>query len=217
MRKLGDGDRASIRQLDVFTHTLLIKPLALFAQPADVARLVSILLAAGDVVHGESLGGDRPQVVVTAPFDVLTQHLGAGRLDTGEQVSPATVRRLCCDAMLLPAVLGTAGQPLDLGRERRLFTGPLRRALVLRDGGCAFPTCDRPPRWCAGHHVVPWHDGGTTCLTNAVLLCGFHHRAIHQPGGWTVSVATDGLPTFIPPPWVDANQKPQRNRYHRRQ
>jgi hypothetical protein len=162
-------------------------------------------------------GGDRPQVVVTTDFDTLTQQLGAGRLDTGERLSPATVRRLCCDAMLLPAVLGSTGQLLDLGRERRLFTGPLRRALVLRDGGCAFPACDRPPRWCAGHHVIPWQDGGSTCLANAVLLCHFHHRAIHQPAGWTVFIAGDGLPTFTPPPWVDPEQKPQRNRYHRRE
>jgi hypothetical protein len=127
------------------------------------------------------------------------------------------VRILCCDAMLLPAVLGAAGQPLDLGRERRLFTGPIRRALVLRDGGCAFPQCDRPPRWCAGHHVVGWHEGGTTCLANAVLLCGFHHREIHKPHGWTVHIAPDGFPTFIPPPWIDPDRKPQRNRYHRRE
>jgi hypothetical protein len=162
-------------------------------------------------------GGDRPQIVVTTAYDMLTQQLGAGTLDTGERLSPAAVRILCCDAMLLPAVLGTAGQLLDLGRERRLFTGPIRRALVLRDGGCAFPACDRPPRWCQGHHVVGWHDGGATCLANAVLLCGFHHRAIHQPDGWTVYIAPDGLPTFIPPPRIDPDQKPQRNRYHRRE
>jgi len=163
-------------------------------------------------------GGDRPQVVVTADFDALTQRLTGGRLDTGERVSATAVRLLCCDAMLLPAVLGTAGQVLDLGRERRLFSGPIRRALMLRDGGCAFPACDRPARWCQGHHVVGWQDGGGTCLSNAVLLCGFHHRLIHQPAGWTVYVdPADGLPTFIPPPWVDPQQRPRRNRYHRRQ
>jgi hypothetical protein len=162
-------------------------------------------------------GGDRPQVVVTTAYDVLTKQLGAGTLDTGDRLSPAAVRILCCDAMLLPAVLGTAGQLLDLGRERRLFTGPIRRALVLRDGGCAFPACDRPPRWCDGHHVIGWPEGGPTRLANGVLLCPFHHRAIHQPGGWTVFIAPDGLPTFIPPPWVDPDQKPQRNRYHRRE
>jgi hypothetical protein len=162
-------------------------------------------------------GGDRPQIAVTTDLDVLTRQLGAGRLDTGDRLSPAAVRLLCCDAMLLPAVLGTAGQVLDLGRERRLITGALRRALVLRDGGCAFPHCDRPPRWCQGHHIQGWHDGGTTCLSNAVLLCGFHHREIHSPGGWTVHIAADGLPTFTPPAYVDPDRRPRRNRYHRRE
>jgi hypothetical protein len=163
-------------------------------------------------------GGDRPQVVVTTDYATLTKELGGGTLDTGERLSPAAVRILCCDAMLLPAVLGTAGQVLDLGRERRLFTGPIRRALILRDGGCAFPGCDRPSRWCQGHHIRGWQQNGGTCLSNGVLLCGFHHRLIHQPHGWTVYIAPDdGLPTFIPPPSVDPQQRPRRNKYHRRQ
>jgi hypothetical protein len=155
-------------------------------------------------------------VVVTVPFDVLTHQLGAGTLDTGERVSPAVVRRLCCDASLLPVVLDGAGQPLDLGRERRLITGALRRALALRDKGCAFPGCDRPPRWCDGHHVVHWQDGGPTTLANAVLLCGHHHRLVHQQD-WGVHIAADGLPSFTPPAWIDPDRKPRRNRFHRRE
>lgn len=163
-------------------------------------------------------GGDRPQVVVTTRYEALTQQLGIGTLDTGERLSPTAVRILCCDAMLLPAVLGTAGQVLDLGRERRLFTGSVRRALMLRDGGCAFPSCDRPSRWCHGHHIRGWQDGGETCLSNAVLLCRFHHRLIHRSNGWAVFISSrDGLPTFIPPPWVDPQQRPRRNQFHRRE
>jgi hypothetical protein len=161
-------------------------------------------------------GGDRPQVVVTVDIDHLREETGAATLDDGAVLSPTAARRLACDARILPAVLGSAGQVLDVGRERRLFTGPLRRALVLRDRGCAFPTCDRPARWCEGHHVRSWLDHGPTNLNNAVLLCGHHHRVIHQ-GQWQVQIATDGLPEFIPPSYIDPQQQPRRNTYHRRQ
>ena len=149
-------------------------------------------------------GGDRPQVVVTVPFDPLRRAFGAGVIDTGDRLSADAARRLACDARILPAVLDGAGQPLDLGRERRLFTGPLRRALVLRDGGCAFPGCDRPPRWCDGHHVIHWADGGATSLANAVLLCGHHHRLIHdaRAGGPSTSEPTVARRSSRPRGWT---------------
>jgi hypothetical protein len=122
---------------------------------------------------------------------------------------------MACCAGIIPAVLGTTGQVLDLGRERRLFTGAARRALVLRDGGCAFAGCDRPPRWCDGHHILHWILGGRTDLANGVLLCSHHHRVIHE-GEWLVRIAADGLPEFVPPSWLDPLQTPRRNSFHRR-
>jgi HNH endonuclease len=92
----------------------------------------------------------------------------------------------------------------------RLFVGKTRRLLELRDRGCAFPGCDRPPSWCHGHHIQAWIDGGPTTLANGVLLCGHHHRLIHQ-GAWQVRMAPDGLPEFIPPEWIDRNRNPLRN------
>jgi Domain of unknown function (DUF222)/HNH endonuclease len=160
-------------------------------------------------------GGQRPHVVVTVPFDVLHQSFGAGVLDTGGRLTAEQVRRLACDAQLIPAVLGGDGQVLDLGRTRRLITGPLRRALEVRDHGCAFPGCDRPPRWCHAHHIRSWADGGATNLANSALLCGYHHRIIHR-GHWTIRVGGDGLPEFIPPRYVDPEQRPRRNLYHHR-
>jgi hypothetical protein len=160
-------------------------------------------------------GGEPPQVVVTVPYDVLTGELRRGVLDNGERISPAAARRLACDAQLLPVLLGGAGQPLDLGRSRRLFTGPIRRALVVRDRGCAFPHCDRPARWCDAHHLISWHHGGPTSVANGVLLCRHHHRVIHR-GEWTVQLGADELPDFIPPAHLDPAQHPRRNRYHRR-
>ncbi len=160
-------------------------------------------------------GGQPPQVTVTVPYDLLHQQLGTGTLDTGGRLSPTQVRRLACDAHILPAVLGGDGQVLDLGRSRRLITGALRRALEVRDHGCAFPGCDRPPRWCHGHHIRAWVDGGPTTLDNSVLLCGYHHRVIHR-GHWMIRLAADGLPEFIPPTYVDPQRHPRRNLYHHR-
>lgn len=128
----------------------------------DVCRLA---LASGELPDN---GGDRPQLTVTMPLGNLVNRIGAGMLDDGQSLSPETVRRIACDAAIIPAVLGGQGQLLDLGRERRLFTGPIRRALVLRDGGCAFPGCDRPARWSDGHHIQHWADGGATNLAKVV-------------------------------------------------
>lgn len=160
-------------------------------------------------------GGDRPQLVVTVSLEELVNGVRAGTLETGTPLTPGAVRRLACDAGVLPVVLDGNSQVLDVGRQRRLFTGPLRRALVLRDGGCAFPGCDRPPRWCDGHHIRHWADGGMTALGNAVLLCGYHHRFIHR-GDWTVRLAADGRPEFLPPSWLDPLRTPRRNLYHLR-
>ncbi|WP_374273181.1 DUF222 domain-containing protein [Actinoplanes sp. M2I2] len=144
--------------------------------------------------------------------------LSIGTTDTGLRLSAATMRRLACDARILPFVLGGAGQILDTGRARRLATGPLRRALHLRDQGCAFPDCDRPPRWTDAHHLIPWTSGGPTTLNNLVLLCRHHHRLIHHPGGgWQIRLGPDQHPDFYPPPSIDPLRRPRRNLYHRRQ
>lgn len=160
-------------------------------------------------------GGERPQVVVTMRWQDLRDQVGHGLLDTGDLLTPETVRRLACDAKIIPAVLGGQGQVLDVGRARRLIDGPLRRALVLRDKGCAWPGCDRPPRWADGHHIRHWADDGPTSLDNSVLLCGHHHREVHK-AQWTVRIGADGHPEFQPPKHIDPLQRWRRNRMHRR-
>ena len=77
------------------------------------------------------------------------------------------------------------GQPLDYNRAQRRFTTRQRRALVIRDGGCVFPGCDRKPKWCDAHHLRPWEDDGPTNLDNGCLLCRRHHTLIHHKG-WTL-------------------------------
>ncbi|HYJ69344.1 MAG TPA: DUF222 domain-containing protein [Nocardioidaceae bacterium] len=171
-------------------------------------------LGAGDL---PTRGGEKPHVVVTIGIDQLKSAVGSGLLESGDDLSPETARRLACDAQVIPALLGTDGQPLDLGRTARTFTPAQRRALGLRDGyGCAFPGCDRPIAWCDGHHIRHWIDGGPTDLDNGVLLCCYHHTLIHK-NDWAVRMAVDGRPEFIPPAWVDRDRKPLRNHLHRRE
>lgn len=120
-------------------------------------------------------------VVVTISHDVLQSALRAAGLDTGERLSAGEARRLACAAGLLPVVLGGASQPLDLGRTRRLYTRAQRVALSLRHHTCAAAGCERPFAWTEIHHRRPWSADGGTDLDNAVPLCHFHHRRIHDP------------------------------------
>ena len=97
------------------------------------------------------------------------------------------VRRLACDAVVGRVLLGPDSVVLDLGRTRRLFSPQQRRALAIRDGGCRFPGCHRPAKFTDAHHIRPWTAGGASDLANAVLICRFHHRLVHE-GGWRIEV-----------------------------
>jgi hypothetical protein len=123
-------------------------------------------------------------VVVTLGLDALLSGIGVASLDTGGRISAGEARRLACSAGIIPMVLDGASVPLDLGRERRLFTKHQRVALAHRYGGCAAVNCDRPPAWTETHHDVPWRSGGGTDLGNAIPLCRPHHHMADRPGSW---------------------------------
>lgn len=123
----------------------------------------------------------RATLVVTMTLEALMDALrGVGVLDTGGVVTPSTVRRLACEAGIVPMVLGAPSEVLDLGYTRRLFGPAQRRALAARDQGCSFPGCTVPPAWCEAHHVVHWLHGGRTDVGNGALLCGRHHTVVHR-------------------------------------
>ncbi|MBE8520806.1 DUF222 domain-containing protein [Amycolatopsis sp. H6(2020)] len=157
--------------------------------------------------------GERAHVIVAVSLDDLKSGVGAATLGDTGTITAAEARVHACDAMIIPAVLGHKSEPLNLGRLRRLISAGLRRALFLRDRGCAFPGCHRPPRHCQGHHIRHWADGGRTDLTNLVLMCAHHHRLLHH-SGWQVRIAPDGLPEFLPPVFIDRRRKPRRNNLH---
>jgi hypothetical protein len=109
----------------------------------------------------------------------------------GAAVPLATVQRLACDDWITRLVFDPAGEILEQGRRTRLFSSAQRRAIRVRDGGCVFPGCDRPPEWCDVHHLVPWSQGGPTDITNGAALCRGHHRLVHE-GGWVLWLDEQG-------------------------
>ena len=129
-------------------------------------------------------GGSWVAVVVMMTLEQLTDALeahGICDLDTGGQISAGEARRLACTAGIIPAVLGGKSEVLDLGRRRRLHNRAQRLAMSIRDRGCTAVGCDRPPAMCQAHHDHPWSQGGHTDVVSGRLLCGHHHRRIHDP------------------------------------
>jgi len=174
-------------------------------QAEALADVCGYVLDHGDVPE---TGGHRPHVNVLIRLEDLENRARAGCLDFGGPVAPESLRMLCCDAAVVPIVMNGKGQPLDVGRVTRTIPDGLRRAVAARDRGCAHPGCGRPVSWTHCHHIVPWELGGETTLSNLVMLCAVHHRQIHSTE-WIVRIR-DGLPEFVPPRWIDVEQRPRR-------
>ncbi len=122
-----------------------------------------------------------------------------GTTADGTDLPPGVLRRLACDAEIIPAVLGTRSEILDVGRTHRTVTPALWTALVIRDRHCTFPACHRPPVMCQAHHLTHWVDHGPTALDNLALLCGHHHRTLHHTP-WQIRLNPhDRKPEFKPP------------------
>jgi len=155
-------------------------------------------------------GTGNATVVITIDSDKLASGVGEATLTTGTAVSAGEVRRLACNAGLLPLMLGADSAVLDLGFTKRLFDRHQRIALAVRDRGCIFPGCDRPPAWTEAHHITAWEDGGPTDLANGCLLCSFHHHLVHK-GEWAVVMSADGIPEILPPKRINPHGQPLRH------
>jgi hypothetical protein len=180
-------------------------------RPLPQKRLDALVSIARESLAHDSgrIAGTSVTMTVTVPLDALRTGLGEAQISgIDEPISAATARRLAADAGIIPAVLGSESERLDLGREVRLATESQRRALELRDQGCTWWSCTAPAAWCEVAHIIPWFDGGGTDLDNLILLCPFHHRCFDLEG-WQLEVR-DGVRYFIPPPWVDSAQTPRR-------
>src|SRR5262244_1880901 len=183
------------------------------ARKAD--SLVAICEQAGALAGSpEGLVSDPEscQLVVHIDVGVLTGEEPQGRchLEDGTPISAVVARRLGCDAQVV-AITEREGLPIDVGRSRRLFTKPQRRALQARDGTCRFPGCGVPARRTHLHHLLAWELGGRTDLANAASLCRFHHGRLHE-GHYQIPGSADGelrfetrdvRPIVPPPPRID--------------
>ena len=143
----------------------------------------------------------RPHLNVTATVGTLYEIPGSGaaEIDHGAPVSGVTVGRIACDCSITRHVFDSESVLVELGRQKRVVSPQLRKALEGRDRHCRWPGCTRPGSWCEAHHVVPWTRGGRTNPDNLLLLCSRHHVQVHE-GRWQLVLHPDGHVEVIRPP-----------------
>jgi hypothetical protein len=142
----------------------------------------------------------RTHLQVTTSLETLLGLNGspAAEMEYSLPISSKTVERLACDCSVTRILLGSDSAVIDVGRARRVISGPQSKALRVRDGGCVVPGCERPASWTSGHHVVHWIRGGPTDLPNLCLLCYRHHWMVHERN-WQLVRTDDGRFLMIPP------------------
>jgi hypothetical protein len=141
---------------------------------------------------------------VSVVIDLKTLQSGIHRqsiIHTGTDVDLPieTIRRIACEAKIIPVVLGGDGVVLDLGRSNRLASRQQRRALESMHKTCAIPDCQVPVAQCQPHHINFWHLGGPTDMDNLVPLCAQHHRLVHE-GGWKLTLDSIGRKLHVREP-----------------
>jgi Domain of unknown function (DUF222) len=117
---------------------------------------------------------------------------------------PTLPTEAACDSGAYRVVLGADGEVLDVGRQTNRWPTAIRRAIIVRDRGCVFPGCDRPPSWTDIHHCAPWAEGGGTSVDNGALVCRRHHTFVHRhrwqitiDHGRPVTRRPDGMPHAV--------------------
>ncbi|MGO4591530.1 HNH endonuclease [Paenarthrobacter sp. 2TAF44] len=111
----------------------------------------------------------------------------------------------------------SSGELLAMDSKARLFPPGMRRFIETRDDTCRTPYCDAPIRHI--DHVLPWHNGGATSLSNGAGLCeacnhtkenphwnvktilgGRHELEVNTPTGHTYQSKAPPLPGHPPAP-----------------
>ena len=151
--------------------------------------------ADGEIDFEEAGAGDlAPQktvLVVTVDFDAVSGTLENAGLIDGTPIGEDELRRIACDADIVPTVFSADGQPLYLGRRQRSATHAQKLALYRRDRGCIG--CGMRPTACDAHHIRWWDKGGPTDIANLVLLCPRCHDKVHKHGHFGRKTPYTGL------------------------
>jgi len=161
-------------------------------EPNDHRRALALVASVNGTGHG-STGTKvtpRAEIVVHVDLEHLTgaaREAGVITTQHGVELPIETVRRLACDAEIIPVVLNGESVPVDVGRAKRLATVHQRRALGAVYESCAIPECQVKFTHCEPHHIEYWEHGGRTDLSNLVPLCSRHHHAAHE-GGWKLKL-----------------------------
>jgi hypothetical protein len=142
----------------------------------------------------------RTHLQVTTSLETLLGLSGApaAEMEFSLPISAKAVERLACDCSVTRILLDSESMVIDVGRAKRVVSGPQSKALKVRDRGCTWPGCDRPATWTSAHHVVHWIHGGSTDLPNLISLCFRHHGMVHE-GNWQIVRSDDGNMLTIPP------------------
>lgn len=161
-------------------------------RPSEQRRADALVGLARLVLDRGLAGGGgqvRPHITVHVAWETflgLAERAGVAgdvpaELADGEPLPRSVLARIACDSEVARVVFGPTGEPLDVGRSQRTFTGAQRHAVVARDRTCAYPDCDGPPQLGEVHHVAWWvRDSGPTAVRNGVLLCWYHHDVVHR-------------------------------------
>ena len=182
-----------------------LEPLAKSAGKADDrtrdTRMADALVDLSMRALDNGLVPQRAHLQVTASLETLLGLPGAAgaTMEFSLPISAKAVERIACDCAVTRIVLGSDSTVIDVGRAKRTISGPQRKALKVRDGGCTWPGCDRPVSMTEGHHLIHWIHNGPGDLPNLTLLCYRHHWMVHE-GGWQIVRTDDGRMLTIPPP-----------------
>ena len=159
-------------------------------EPNDHRQAQALIALVNGASESASEVPTRAEIVVHVDLETLQHGLHAGgtcRTALGADLPVETVRRLACEAEILPVVLDGRSVPIDVGRSKRLATVHQRRALEAIHPTCAIPDCEVIFDHCNVHHIDYWENGGATDLNNMIPLCSRHHHAAHE-GGWKLQL-----------------------------